>query len=120
MARGKKQNSDSGAGGSTGEPAVSICVDSGFYAGLEWPVGTEAIVVGRGRKADLTLAEPTISRTHVRLGRKGPGLYLEDLGSTNGTQVNGERVSRADLRDGDELRIGKLALRVNLTGEIDA
>jgi pSer/pThr/pTyr-binding forkhead associated (FHA) protein len=120
MARKKKQVPDAGAGGSHASPAASVCVESGFYAGLEWPIGEETIVIGRGRKADLTLGEPTISRTHVRLGRRDQGLYLEDLGSTNGTQVNGERVSRAELRDGDELRMGKLSLRVNWTGETDA
>jgi pSer/pThr/pTyr-binding forkhead associated (FHA) protein len=120
MARERARNRDAGGDGSKGRPYVSVCVESGFYAGLEWPIGQEGLVIGRGRKADLTLGEPTISRTHVRLDRKGRGLYLEDLGSTNGTQVNGERVSRAELRNGDELRMGKLALRVNLTGERDA
>ena len=101
------------------EPPV-IRIESGFYAGLEWPVRDEPIVIGRGRKADLVIGEATISRTHARIVPEGDAFVLEDLGSTNGTQLNGKRVSRGEIRDGDELRMGKLQLRLKLTGEPDA
>jgi len=91
-------------------------VESGFYAGLEWPIGSEPTVIGRGRQADFMLGEATISRTHARVGREGEGFFLEDLGSTNGTQVNGKRVARGPLRDGDELCMGKLSLRLLVKG----
>jgi pSer/pThr/pTyr-binding forkhead associated (FHA) protein len=108
------------SGAASGGRNGFIRVESGFYEGLEWALGEDPIIIGRGRKADLTLSEPTISRTHVRVGREDGGLYMEDLGSTNGTQVNGRREDRAPLRDGDELRMGKLSLRVKLPGEKDA
>ncbi len=119
MAGKKAKKAQSGTGGTQGASSAPafIRVENGFYAGLEWPIGADPVVVGRGRKADLTLAEPTISRTHLRVGRQEAGFFLEDLGSTNGTQRNGKRVSRSDVCDGDELRLGKLALRLKLTGE---
>jgi pSer/pThr/pTyr-binding forkhead associated (FHA) protein len=97
-------------------PAV-IRIETGFYAGLEWPLGFEPTVIGRGRKADLVIGEATISRTHIRIACEEGRFYLEDLGSTNGTQLNGERVDRAEMQDGDELRMGKLQLRLKLTGD---
>jgi pSer/pThr/pTyr-binding forkhead associated (FHA) protein len=97
-----------------------VRVASGFYEGLEWPLGDQPAVIGRGRKADLVIAEATISRTHVRIRREDGRFLVEDLGSTNGTQLNGQRVGRAELHDGDELRMGKLELRLEIKGECDA
>lgn len=94
-----------------------VRIENGFYAGLEWPLGDAPTVIGRGRKADLVIGEATISRTHVRIAATEGRFYLEDLGSTNGTQLNGERVQQAEMRDGDELRMGKLQLRLKLTGD---
>jgi pSer/pThr/pTyr-binding forkhead associated (FHA) protein len=61
------------------------------------------------------LADPTISRAHVAIGyQPAEGFFVQDLGSTNGTLLNGARTQRAALRDGDELQMGKLQLRVGL------
>jgi pSer/pThr/pTyr-binding forkhead associated (FHA) protein len=72
------------------------------------------MVVGRGRGADLLITEPTISRAHAAIGFDGEAFFVEDLGSTNGTSVNGKRKPRAALNSGDEIRLGKLCLRVTL------
>jgi pSer/pThr/pTyr-binding forkhead associated (FHA) protein len=87
---------------------------SGFYEGLEVAIDRDRIVIGRGRKADLALAEATISRAHAALGFDGERFFVEDLGSTNGTLVNGARVSRQALKSEDEIQMGKLRIGVSL------
>jgi pSer/pThr/pTyr-binding forkhead associated (FHA) protein len=94
-----------------------IRVTRGFYEGLELPVDRAWWVIGRGRGADAVLAEPTISRAHVAIGfQPDEGFFVQDLGSTNGTMLNGVRMQRASLTDGDELQMGKLHLRVGIPG----
>ena len=95
---------------------VSVRVASGFYAGLEWPLDRSCTVIGRGRNADLVLSEATISRSHAVLGFEGGELFVQDLGSTNGTLVNGVREQRAMLEDGYELQMGKLVLSISMNG----
>ncbi len=89
-------------------------VRSGFYEGLEVAIDRDRIVIGRGRKADLALAEATISRAHAALGFDGERFFVEDLGSTNGTLVNGARISRHTLKSDDEIQMGKLRIGVSL------
>lgn len=93
---------------------ATAIVRTGFYAGLEFSIDRERIVIGRGRKADLALAEATISRAHALLGFDADGFYVEDLGSTNGTMVNGARVHRHRLKNDDEIQMGKLVIGVTL------
>lgn len=87
---------------------------SGFYEGLEFALDRDRIVIGRGRKADLALAEVTISRTHAALGFDAGGFFIEDLGSTNGTLVNGAKVTKQALKCDDEIQMGKLRIGVTL------
>jgi pSer/pThr/pTyr-binding forkhead associated (FHA) protein len=89
-----------------------VCVASGFYEGLAWPLDRPSTVIGRGRSADLVLNEATISRAHALFGLEAGRPFVQDLGSTNGTLVNGERAERKLLADGDELRMGRLVLRI--------
>lgn len=91
-----------------------LCVQRGFFEGLEVPIDGSRLVIGRGLGADFVIAESTMSRRHAAVGRDGDGLYVEDLGSTNGTLVNGRPQQRAALRDGDEVRLGRLHLRVRV------
>ena len=94
-----------------------IRVLQGFYEGLELAIDRSWWVIGRGRGADAVLAEPTISRAHAAIGfEAGEGFFVQDLGSTNGTLLNGGRTQRAVLADGDEIRMGRLQLRVGLPG----
>jgi DNA-binding NtrC family response regulator len=70
-------------------------------------------VVGRDRAADVVLASGGVSRKHCVIERtREGGLILRDLGSKNGTLVNGERVEKARLREGDVLKVGEAELRV--------
>jgi pSer/pThr/pTyr-binding forkhead associated (FHA) protein len=89
-----------------------VRVESGFYQGLEWSLDRPSTVIGRGRNADLILSEATISRAHAMIGYKGRQLFVQDLDSTNGTLVNGVREHQAELQDGDEVRMGRLVLRI--------
>ena len=93
---------------------ASVRVLRGFYEGLEVPIDRDWMVIGRGRSADFVIAEPTISRAHAAIGYDGEQFFMQDLGSTNGTRVNGDREARVALSDGDELQLGKLRLRVCL------
>ncbi len=93
---------------------AAILVMAGFYEGLEVPIDRDRVVIGRGKGADVVIAEPTMSRAHAAVGCEGPSFFVQDLGSTNGTLVNGGRFERTALRDGDEIQLGKLRLRVKL------
>jgi hypothetical protein len=93
---------------------ASVRVMQGFFEGLELPVDRDWIVVGRGRGADLLIIEPTISRAHAAIGFDGETFFVEDLGSTNGTSVNGKRKPKTVLNSGDEIQLGKLRLKVTL------
>jgi pSer/pThr/pTyr-binding forkhead associated (FHA) protein len=63
-------------------------------------------VLGRSRSCDVLFAEPSVSRRHAELRRIAGGWLLVDRASTNGTFVNGVRVQRAHVADGDEIRLG--------------
>jgi hypothetical protein len=67
-------------------------------------------VIGRGTEADIRLPDTGVSRKHVDVVLDGGVATVEDLGSTNGTLVNGRRVSRLALADGDVIRIGHSVL----------
>jgi pSer/pThr/pTyr-binding forkhead associated (FHA) protein len=101
-------------GGGPVPSGASICVLGGFYEGLEVPVDRDWLVIGRGRGADVVLAEPTISRAHAAIGFAGEAFFVQDLGSTNGTLVNGSREEKSTLKNGDEIQMGKLILRISL------
>jgi pSer/pThr/pTyr-binding forkhead associated (FHA) protein len=95
-------------------PGASVRVVRGFYEGLELPIDRHWMVIGRGRSADIVIADPTISRAHAAIGCDGEGFFVQDMGSTNGTRVNGERAVRTRLADRDEVLLGKLLLQVSL------
>ena len=74
------------------------------------------VVIGRGRSpsSDVVIDEPYVSSTHARLALQGPALVLEDLGSTNGTLVNGHVIEQpVTLREGDEVQVGDTIMRVS-------
>jgi FHA domain-containing protein len=67
-------------------------------------------VLGRGTEADIRLPDTGVSRKHADVQLHGGTVTVQDLGSTNGTLVNGRRVNRQDLADGDVIRIGHSVL----------
>jgi pSer/pThr/pTyr-binding forkhead associated (FHA) protein len=68
--------------------------------------------VGRAPRADFVVDAPLVSRLHCRLTLQPDGLLVEDLESTNGTFVNGERVTKLMMRSGDALRVGRVEFAV--------
>ena len=66
--------------------------------------------IGRSVRADIAIPDSFASRLHVKLRADGTTYVLEDLQSTNGSFVNGHRVERAELKDGDKVRIGPFEL----------
>ncbi len=71
----------------------------------------DVVTIGRNVLNDVVLDDPRVSRHHALLRRVDGAFRIEDLGSTNGIYVNGERVERAVLREGDQLQIGGQVLR---------
>jgi pSer/pThr/pTyr-binding forkhead associated (FHA) protein len=85
---------------------LSLEIVEGIGAGRMVALGG-AVVVGRGRDADLMLADELVSRHHARVSPHGPAAVVEDLGSRNGTFVNGEAIhGPTRLEPGDQLQLG--------------
>ena len=69
--------------------------------------------IGRATRADFILDAPLVSRVHCRLtAHSSTRLEVQDLGSTNGTYVNGQRVTKTELKAGDKLGVGRAELEV--------
>jgi pSer/pThr/pTyr-binding forkhead associated (FHA) protein len=75
------------------------------------PLVGEVMHIGRGLAADLRLDDASVSRRHAILVNRDSGTQVLDERSSNGTFVNGRRISQADLRNGDTLVLGRLLLR---------
>lgn len=71
------------------------------------------LTIGRASGSDLKLPGPEVSRRHARIIASEEGYILEDLGSTNGTFLNGRRITREAIKPGDEIRIGRTTLTVH-------
>lgn len=102
----------------TGQQAVAarsyvLRFISGKYQGGEFPIVTDRpIVVGRSSDLEMVLVEDMVSRKHARIAMQADQIWIEDLGSTNGTFVNGEKIKRARLKEGDRVLIGTSILKV--------
>ncbi len=80
---------------------------SGKYQGGEFPMhDNREIVIGRSSELDMVLVEDMVSRKHSRISTGEGDLSIQDLGSTNGTFVNGERIKQSKLKEGDRILIG--------------
>ncbi|MCI0611204.1 MAG: FHA domain-containing protein [Anaerolineae bacterium] len=74
----------------------------------EFELTKSEIVIGRDESADLTISSPAVSRRHARMVREGNGYMVEDLGSSNGTFVNDQKLTgRRLLKSGDQIRLGQ-------------
>jgi hypothetical protein len=85
-----------------------------------FPLGREAHTLGRHRNNDIVVGDPKVSSFHARIDRSGEGFTVQDLGSRNGTFVNGRRITSVALEDGNELRLGtaRLLYKVDFTSEL--
>ncbi|HEX4513578.1 MAG TPA: FHA domain-containing protein, partial [Polyangiaceae bacterium] len=110
---GKGNSSGPSAPGRGGAKAYVLRFISGKYQGGEFPVtANKEIIVGRSSDLDMVLVEDMVSRKHARINLQADGIWIEDLGSTNGTFVNGEKIKRARLKEGDRILIGTSILKV--------
>ena len=97
------------------ERAALLLVRSGPTAGARYLLDTDVTTIGRHPEADIFFDDVTVSRRHAEVTRTGGFFELVDQRSLNGTYVNGERVDRAVLDNGAELRIGKFRLNFFLS-----
>lgn len=89
-----------------------LFVRSETQQGQEFEVN-DVVAMGRSDEADVVLEDPYASEFHLRLVAQDGGLTLHDLGSTNGTYVNGRRVSApTQLRQGDTIQVGKSVMEI--------
>jgi pSer/pThr/pTyr-binding forkhead associated (FHA) protein len=94
-------------------PAMRLVAEGGPYDGRVYDLAARELAVGRAVDNDIVLDDPSLSRKHAKLRRVSPDeLEVEDLGSSNGTYVNGRKVGRGGVRPGDLLRFGELNFRV--------
>ena len=96
----------------TPSTGAAMVVASGHQAGTRYAITSELITVGRHPDSDVFLDDITVSRRHVELSTSNTGHVIRDVGSLNGTYLNGERLgdSEVSLTNGDELQIGKFKL----------
>jgi len=74
-------------------------------------IGESPVGIGRLAECDIVLSDPNVSRRHAEVRRQGSGFAVFDLGSTNGTKVNGAGVKQRRLADGDEITVGATRIR---------
>jgi Protein of unknown function (DUF3662)/FHA domain len=78
-------------------------------------VGPAGVTVGRSRQCDVTLDDPNVSRTHAEIRPRGGSWVLTDLGSTNGSRLNGRRLDGPEvLKPGDEIELGTSRIKFEL------
>ncbi len=86
---------------------------SGKYQGGEFSLpANREIVVGRSSELDMVLVEDMVSRRHAKIIVADDQIFIQDLGSTNGTFVNGEKIKRAKLNEGDRILIGTSIIKL--------
>jgi len=109
-----RQARAAGLGGAIRTPGRLIVEKSSIYdKGSEWKLDSTALYIGRGPTNDIALeGDEYASARHARIEPRDDGVFVEDVGSTNGTFVNGIRLAQARrLVPGDVIRIGETDLR---------
>ena len=103
--------------GGVGSQEVFLYAEHGPGTGQLIPIGEGALILGRSSSCDLRLPHASISRRHARLTRRGERLFLEDLGSQNGTFLDDERLAGPrELQVGQRIHIGPAVLRLRVPG----
>jgi pSer/pThr/pTyr-binding forkhead associated (FHA) protein len=88
----------------------------GQLAGQRYPIGESALSLGRAPDSGIVVTDPAASRRHAEIRREGSGYVLHDLGSGNGTWVNGGPVTTHRLEPGDQILIGEESFRFEVVG----
>jgi diguanylate cyclase (GGDEF)-like protein len=87
-----------------------LIVINGRSVGRIYKVSSDEIVMGRSPEVDVVIEDEGVSRQHAKIERRDDGMVLMDMGSTNGIFVNGKKVARHYLNDGDRLQIGSTTI----------
>jgi hypothetical protein len=95
---------------------ASLLLLSGSQVVRVFPLNAQELSIGRAEQSDITLADPGVSRNHARIVREGDDFIVEDLRSTNGTEVNGQLVRRRRLADGDVVKVASSTLQFRREG----
>lgn len=100
-----------------GRPTATLVVRQGTQAGMSFVISGSQVVLGREEGLDIVLQDPESSRRHARVSWQGGRYVIEDMGSTNGTFVNGIQITMPQgLNPGDSIGIGQTALVFQLSG----
>ncbi len=93
--------------------APTLTIERGPHAGAKRMLAPpeSVLVIGRGDEADWPIVDGDLSRAHVEIRRDWDGATVRDLGSSNGTRLDGKRIEQAPLRDGQLIELGGLAIR---------
>jgi pSer/pThr/pTyr-binding forkhead associated (FHA) protein len=92
------------------EGAALVIRSGGGRAGESFAIEGDRMTIGRSPDAAVFLDDVTVSRNHALLVKRRDGLYVDDLGSLNGTYVNRRRIESHKLQSGDDLQVGKYKL----------
>jgi hypothetical protein len=96
-------------------PATLVLISGGQPVRV-YPLGPAELSIGRSDQSDIALSDPGVSRSHARVLREGDDFIVEDLRSTNGTEVNGQPVRRRRLADGDVIKLASSTLQFRREG----
>ena len=99
-----------------GAAPASLVLVQGGQPIRTWPLATAELSIGRAEQSDIPLADPGVSRNHARVVREGDDFIVEDLRSTNGTEVNGQPIRRRRLANGDMLKLASSTLQFRREG----
>ncbi len=108
---GKDETATPMASEGTGKkPEYVLEVVEGPEVGKRFPLTDETLTIGRNKLNRIVIDDPLVSNYHAEVRKEGQGFFIHDLGSTNGTRVNGEKVVKAPLLPGMEVKIGDTRL----------
>jgi pSer/pThr/pTyr-binding forkhead associated (FHA) protein len=94
-------------------PQFALRFISGKYQGGEFPLRMDReIVIGRSSDLDMVLVEDMVSRKHAKITSTNGQIIIQDMGSTNGTFVNGEKIRKSRLKEGDRILIGTSIIKL--------
>jgi len=96
-----------------------LIVIYGDDLGRRIPLTDRPLSIGRSSRCDIQFDQESVSRTHCRLSRRSDHFVIQDLGSTNGTYINDELCDEINLRDGDQIKVGRTILKFITSGNIE-
>ncbi len=97
-----------------------LIVVSGMMLGLQIELRDQPVTIGRASECALSLQHPSVSRHHCEISRDGNRYFIEDLGSTNRTYLNGKAIRREELHDGDQISVGNNAIKFFTGSSLEA